>query len=241
MKGLQRSKTDNGTSAYMNTKSDDEPTITLSYDEVHRHLLQGKEIILDANDLKRNIASQVIVFLLAELDRLWKEEEPHAIPVAYFFRGYSLSMDIFREILEVCKEKCIASDIDVIVSAADGEIIPLIVRGKKGNPLTQLQLSKDIWAETSKLSKQEMLKRLKNGTGEYIYEKRMLDTIVIEDEVHVHTETIVNSRNKSLIRIKTPSRGWKSDKKNAVTKISEAIVECCENDTENVMEEIEPE
>lgn len=108
--------------------------------------------------LQREMASQVIVVLLSDLDRMWKPEEPHAVPAMYFFRGYSLSMETMRKLIDDCKAEFKMQD--VIVSSADREFYPIIVRDKNGRPLTKFQLSKDLWNEVSKLKNNELLTNL---------------------------------------------------------------------------------
>lgn len=206
---LDHDETTNGTSAHIDPIPSDDYRDKLTYDEVHRQILQGKDTILSSYEILRIIASQVVVYLLADLDHLWKEEEPHAIPIAYFLRGYSLSMDVFRSITEECKDKCLEKDIDVIVSAADGEFLPLIVRGRKGNPLTQHQLSKDVWTEVSKLSKHQILQKLKDATKEYVFDMSRLP-----NEPNCAMKPIsLQSKNKTLSRICTPMKGWQRERK----------------------------
>ncbi|CAG2187247.1 unnamed protein product [Mytilus edulis] len=118
-------------------------------------------------------------------------------------------MDVFRSITEECKDKCLEKDIDVIVSAADGEFLPLIVRGRKGNPLTQHQLSKDVWTEVSKLSKHQILQKLKDATKEYVFDMSRLP-----NEPNCAMKPIsLQSKNKTLSRICTPMKGWQRERK----------------------------
>ena len=54
----------------------------MTYDDLLKHLLLSKDTLLETYELQRPIASQVVVYPLADLDRLWKMEEPHAVPVS---------------------------------------------------------------------------------------------------------------------------------------------------------------
>jgi hypothetical protein len=47
--------------------------------------------------------------MLSDIDRMLKMEEPHAVPVMYLYRGYSLSMDIARKLPDSCKLACTES------------------------------------------------------------------------------------------------------------------------------------
>ena len=72
------------------------------YDDNVKRLLLRHELLTDVYELNRQIASQLVVVLLADLDRLWKLEEPHAVPVMYVFHGYSLPMNSMRKLTEKC-------------------------------------------------------------------------------------------------------------------------------------------
>ena len=47
---------------------------------------------------------------------------------------------------------------DVVITCPDGEFLPLMVHDKNGNPLTLLQLSKQLWTAVGKLQKSEIVK-----------------------------------------------------------------------------------
>ena len=150
------------------TDKDESP---LSNEQVINMLIKAKQTLNESYQLKKQHASQVVVFLLANLDRLWKPEEPHAVPVLFFFRGYSLSMDIARKILEFWKNACEKQGLDVVASSSDGKFLPLMVRGRNGNPLTLHQLSKSVWMEACKLQKSEIVTFAKQMDRKYMFIK----------------------------------------------------------------------
>lgn len=175
-----------------------------TYDDVIKQLLISKEIVDEAFELQRQMASQVIVVLLADLDRFWKSEQPHAVPVMYFFRGYSLSMEIMRNLLEKCKEECRRNGIDVVACSSDGEFYPLMIRSRAGRPLTKFQLSKDLWSEVCRMKKGEILERFENEC------KKPETNLVYSQNTESQFCKIlyIESQNSSLRRISTPSKGW---------------------------------
>lgn len=169
---------------------------SLTYDDVQRALLLGKEVILESYELQRVMGTQVVVYLLADLDRFWKEEQPHAIPILYFYRGYSLSMDTTRKINEKCKIACRNAGLDVIVTAADGEFNTIMVRGKDKSPLTQHQLSKDVWKDVCKYSKSQIIQLFLQKCKPAVPTNENLENNIIE------------TLDWAMSRIKTPSKGW---------------------------------
>jgi len=83
---------------------------------------------------------------------------PLNFPIAYGLGGSSTKLPQFREMLEQVRNRLHAEDIDVLCEACDGHYNKLLVRSHQDKPLTRLQVSKDTWALTCKLSKEHMLK-----------------------------------------------------------------------------------
>lgn len=216
-----------GVSPFIQPKSANDNKAAMTYDDLLKHLYLAKEVLLDTYELERPIASQVVVYLLADLDRLWKPEEPHAIPVTYFFRGYSLSMDVTRKITQDCKQRCKSQGLDIVVLAADGEFNQLMVRGNNGNPLTQHQLSKDIWSEVSKLSKQNILLKFELDCKSY----NIFSEGCFSPDCGVKKVVVAESKGKVLDRVKTPSKGWKQKKMHTDVDDCEEVMESTQDST----------
>ena len=186
-----------------------------TYSELIKHLLKAKASLVDSYNLQRKFASQVVVYLLADLDRLWKPEEPHAVPVMFYYRGYSLSMDIARQLTTYCRTECTKRGIDVVAISSDGEFINLMVRDEQNRPLTLYQLSKDVWSEVSAMKRRDIVNELQSLNKEYVVKKG--------ENGNVFVETVTTGA-----RITTPENGWntqKSTKKVNASADAENIVE----------------
>ena len=96
-----------------------------TYSELIRQLMKARNALVDAYNLQRKFALQFVVYLLADLDILWKMEEPHAVPVMFFYRGYSLSMDIARQLTNYCREECTKRGLDVVAVSIMAQNIQL--------------------------------------------------------------------------------------------------------------------
>ena len=190
----------------------------LTYDDILRSMHLGKEVIVESYELHRQSASQVIVVLLADLDRLWKPEEPHAVPIMYFFRGYSLSMDIMRKLLDSCKEACERHNLDIRVCSSDGEFVNLMVKDKNGKPRTLNQLSKDLWAEANSMKKNEIIEKFVDMTKHYDHttERKSVTNLIGKEDTIIATS--VFSTNETFGKVRTVAKGWKVGKKDRTTE-----------------------
>jgi len=91
------------------------------FHELIKDLLKGKKMLKEAYALKRTFASQVLVYLmLSDLDRLWKPHLPHAVPLIYCYIGYSLPMDIARNLLNHVTKACTKRGYQIAAVSSDG-------------------------------------------------------------------------------------------------------------------------
>ena len=107
--------------------------------------------------LTRSRASEFLGFMLSDLDRFFKEAELHAVPIAYALKGYSLSTQTLRSMMEFVLLKCHRRGFYVPVCSSDRQWHKLAVRDRSDNPLTLLQLQKEVWKNVKKLDKSRLL------------------------------------------------------------------------------------
>jgi len=60
----------------------------------------------EAYNLQKTIASEVFVYPMSDMDRFWDREIGHGLPITYLFKGYSLTIDTARRILEKLLQAC---------------------------------------------------------------------------------------------------------------------------------------
>lgn len=108
-------------------------------------------------ELKRERASEAMVFLVAGLDRSWEKNQIRRAPVCWFPKGYSLSTENMRLIVEEVHKKCHSHGIHIPCQSFDGQWHGLVTRTKDGCPLTILQLQKDVWKEAEQKKKNEII------------------------------------------------------------------------------------
>ncbi|XP_060589874.1 uncharacterized protein LOC132745056 [Ruditapes philippinarum] len=121
------------------------------------YLHEAKEMLREANDLQRHLASEVLVFLISDLDRIHERERQYEIPVAYALKGYSLTSATLREMIDKVLYDCFRMGVYVPALSYDGLWSKIAVRSKTEFPLTLLQLQKDIMKEARSTDQKEIL------------------------------------------------------------------------------------
>lgn len=119
-----------------------------------------KSCIMDAFQVCRKKATEVLVWILADTDRIFSKGIPYALPVAYAMKGYSLGTQVMREMHEHVLQACYEKNLRVVASCFDGQWTKLATRDKKGKPLTEMQLQRDVYGDASKMSRDAIVRKL---------------------------------------------------------------------------------
>ncbi|XP_071137033.1 uncharacterized protein [Mytilus edulis] len=115
-----------------------------------------------AYSLERHLASEVLIFLISDLDRIHEREKQHSTPVGFSMKGYSLTSSVMRKMIDDTLQRCYLNGLYTPVVSFDGQWSQLAVRSSNGHPLTILQLQKDVFRESKKMSKSEIVRSIKN-------------------------------------------------------------------------------
>ena len=113
--------------------------------QVHRTILRCGDVVAQSHKLCVKKASEVLVFLLGDLDRVYKSEIPHAFPIAYGFKGYSMSTETMRKMIQDVLYALFLRGIYVPVVSYDGQWAKLAFQAPDGKPLTILELQRQVY------------------------------------------------------------------------------------------------
>ena len=123
-------------------------------------LLKSQSVIRAMMNLYDKKASEVVLFSIADSDRVWKKEIAHGLPIGYFTRGYSLSTDTMRNIETKMLTSCIEANIHVPCVTFDGQWYKLKDEAADRSPLTLFHMQRVFWGQVCTLSKDQILTKL---------------------------------------------------------------------------------
>ena len=154
------------------------------------------DCVKTAYDLCRVKATEVLVFLASNMDRIHKPEVPHAMPIAYAMKGYSMKTEVMRSMIEQVLHECYTRGLYVPVISFDGQWYNIAIRDRHGKPLTMLQLQKDVYSEAKVESKQALLARLYQSNVVHVS-----DFQTLKDEVKLDYFLDSNNKYKAPISV----------------------------------------
>lgn len=122
-----------------------------------------RDAVAEAYSLCRQLANEVLVFLISDLDRIHKREQQYSVPVAYAFKGYSLQCSVMRQMIIDVIRKCFDIGLYIPALSFDGQWAKIAVRSKCDAPLTVLQLQKDVFKEAKATTRADIMGILKSS------------------------------------------------------------------------------
>ncbi|XP_013399595.1 uncharacterized protein LOC106165781 [Lingula anatina] len=125
----------------------------------------GDTHLRKAYELLCQKATEMVALVISDLDRMNKQDRILGVPINYFLKGYSLPMDIMRNIMEDTLDKLHQEGLHVPIVSFDGAFMKLLNRDENNHPMTLVQLQKDFWHEVKSLSKASIIRDFKEQTG----------------------------------------------------------------------------
>lgn len=163
-----------------------------------------------AYKLTKPKASEFLGFMISDLDREYKAEQLHSIPIAYGLKGYSMPTTTLRCMIEQVLSECKQRGLYVPVCSFDGQWCRLVVRDREENPLTVLQLQKDVYASVRKMSKGEIIKRISQTNVITLQKEANMNDIIhlVNVEVTVSPKRIIVKTLKSGRALTISKHTW---------------------------------
>ena len=162
-----------------------------------------KSSVQNSYNLRRKKASEVVTFIVTDTDRQCAIDELPLVPVAYFLRGYSLSCDIVRKIVNRIHQQLHDYGLHIPVFTLDGEWSKLVFESAEGRSLTMLNLQKKFYSSLQRESKRDLVS--------------FFGKLNIYAWYHSDHQLVVRLRDSEQ-KVKTPTEGWKSTTKAGTEK-----------------------
>ncbi|MEW8546432.1 MAG: YqaJ viral recombinase family protein, partial [Candidatus Thiodiazotropha sp.] len=160
-------------------------------------------LLREGYQLKREKATEAVVFICCDLDREWSKHSLRWAPISWFPKGYSLKTDTMRKIYESVMAECNKKGLHVPAISFDGQWHNIAVRSCDNKPLTLLQLQKDVWRESERTQKSEIVKMFDSLNKNVNY--------MLEETGDGQLRYVCFGNEAKLPH--TPKNGWKGPKK----------------------------
>ena len=118
---------------------------------------ESYKILVQAYNLQRRKASEVLLFVCTDSDREFNKDKPTSIPIAYALKGRSIRISTARKMINIVHDKLKDNGTSILCESVDGQWSGIVFRDEKLRPLTLFELQRDCWLKFAKMSKENIL------------------------------------------------------------------------------------
>ena len=136
----------------------------------------GKELFQSIYDNLRQEATEVIVFMLSDKDRIYDPKKVNTAPVAYALKGPSMANSDLKKLVNKTRNALKERDIPVLAEVYDGQWQNFVMTDSENFPLTRMRLQNKSWTRISKLTKTRVIKEMLNTCSVSLQDKATLQT-----------------------------------------------------------------
>ena len=120
-------------------------------------------VIKDAHNICRSKASEILLFMLSDSDRMkLLNDDTYTHVIGYGMKGYSLPVNVLCQMVELLRNILKDYKIPVLCESFDGQWANLAFKDINGQPLTLYHLLAKSWEEARNLSRRGIMLKLKN-------------------------------------------------------------------------------
>ena len=117
-------------------------------------------LLKKVHDVLRLQATELLVFMISNKDRLQDSLAPNSMPLAYALKGRCLSDSELRYLINKVRNTLHERKITVLCEVYDRQWQYTVMHNQDGNPPNRLRVSTGIWSRISKLSKSRIVDEL---------------------------------------------------------------------------------
>ena len=126
-------------------------------------LAESLAVINDTHNICRKKSSEILLFMLSDSDRMkLVNDNTYTHVIGYGMKGYSLPVNILREMVEFLQNILQDYKISVLCESFDGQWANLAFKDRNGEPLTLYHLLSKSWEQVHNLSRRSILLKLRN-------------------------------------------------------------------------------
>ena len=110
--------------------------------EINRDIImlcdQSRNLFQRIHDVLRSQASELLVFMINDKDRLQTDDVPNSMPPGYALKGQCLSNADLRHLINTVRNKLKEHKINILAECYDGQWQVTVMTTEKGEPLNEM-------------------------------------------------------------------------------------------------------
>ena len=162
---------------------------------------EAKLLFRTIHNQLRTQASEVLVFMLNDKDRMQNPDVPNSLPVCYALKGRSLSNYNLRHLVNTTRNELHARKIPVMCEVYDGQWQQHVMTDSHCHPLNRIRCAQKTWSKFGKMSKKRLITEIKLINKISQNDRHLLSVTEFETDTVYRYENVSVERDISGIHI----------------------------------------
>ena len=103
----------------------------------------SSSLIRKSHQLERRKATELLLFVATDTDRMFCKDKPTSIPVAFALKGRSICTITAQKLINQVRDKMKEQQIPILCECMDGQWAGIVFRDEETRPLTVYELQQD--------------------------------------------------------------------------------------------------
>ena len=99
---------------------------------------ESRNLFQCIHDVLRSQASELLVFMINDKDRLQTDDVPNSMPLGYALKGWCLSNADLHHLINTARNKLKEHKINILAKCYDGQWQVTVMTTEKGEPLNEM-------------------------------------------------------------------------------------------------------
>ena len=123
---------------------------------------ESRNLLQHIHDVLRSQATELLVFMINDKDRLQTNDVPNSMPLGHALKGWCLSNADLCHLINTMRNKPKEHKIYILVECYNGQWQLTVMTTEKGEPLKEMRVAQATSCRISKLSKHRIMDEMKS-------------------------------------------------------------------------------
>ena len=143
-------------------------------------------LIRKSHQLERHKATELLLFVATDTDRMFCKDKPTSISVAFALKGRSICTMTARKLINQVRDKMKEQQIPILCECMDGQWAGIVFRDEEAQPLTVYELQQDATKKFGRMSKDRCIQEIEKFSSVNVLEQHQMESVSIEHLVTYH-------------------------------------------------------
>ena len=149
-------------------------------DSIFAACKMSSSLIRKSHQLERHKATELLLFVATDTNRMFCIDKPTSIPVAFALKGRSICTMTAQKPINQVQDKMKEQQIPILCECMDGQWAGIVFRDEETRPLTVYELQRDATKKFGRMSKDQCIQEIEKFSSVNVLKQHQMESVSIE-------------------------------------------------------------